>query len=298
LAFNVQDIEEHHMAEQTILVTGATGTAGTQTVRQLAEAGHSVRALVRDRAKAAKLDPRAEIVVGDLTDPESLRPAFEGVDKVFVISNGWDLHVMEGAAYDAAKAAGAKHIVKLSGRTVDWPELAGTTTAEWHSESERLVQASGLTWTILRPGFFFSNLLQFGVMQRGGLFLPVGDGKDTPIDPLDIAAVAVKTLTEPGHEGKIYEMTGPERVGFQEIVERIAAFTGAKLTFADTPPEDVIGGLIQSGMPQRQAEAIIKYFAIVKAGKMYVEPTVGQILGRPARNLEDWMRANAAELRS
>lgn len=286
------------MAEQTILVTGATGTAGTQTVRQLAEAGHPVRALVRDRAKAAKLDPRAEIVVGDLTNPASLRPAFEGVDKVFVIANGWDLHLLEGAAYDAAKAAGAKHIVKLGGRTADWPELAGTTTAEWHGESERRLQASGVAWTILRPGFFFSNLLQFGIMQRGGLFLPAGDGKDTPIDPFDIAAVAVRTLTEPGHEGKIYEMTGPERVSFQEIVDRVAAFTGIKLTFVDTPPEDVMGALLQSGMKQRQAESIIKYFGIVKSGKMYVEPTVEQILGRPARNLEDWMRANAAALRS
>jgi uncharacterized protein YbjT (DUF2867 family) len=286
------------MTQPLILITGATGTVGTETIRQLTEAGHRVRALVRDRSKAAKLDARAEIVVGDLADASTLPPAFAGVDKVFVITNGWDLHVMEGNAYEAAKQAGAKHIVKLSGHTVDWPGLAGTTTAEWHSESERRLQALGTAWTILRPCFFWSNLLLFGVMQQKGIFLPVGDGRDAPIDPFDIAAVGIKTLTEPAHEGKIYELTGPELVSFQEIVDRMAAFTGAKLTFVDTPAADVLGGLIKSGVPQRQAEAVIKYFAVVKAGKMYVEPTVAEILGRPARNLEDWMRANAAALRS
>jgi uncharacterized protein YbjT (DUF2867 family) len=135
-------------------------------------------------------------------------------------------------------------------------------------------------------------------MQQKGIFLPVGDGRDAPIDPFDIAAVGIKTLTEPAHEGKIYELTGPELVSFQEIVDRMAAFTGAELTFVDAPAADVLGGLIKSGVPQRQAEAVIKYFAVVKAGKMYVEPTVAEILGRPARNLEDWMRANAAALRS
>jgi uncharacterized protein YbjT (DUF2867 family) len=286
------------MTQPLILVTGATGTVGTETIKQLTEAGHRVRALVRDRSKAAKLDPRAEIVVGDLTDPSTLPPAFAGVDKVFVITNGWDLHVIEGNAYEAAKQAGAKHVVKLSGRTVDWPGLAGTTTAEWHSESERRLKALGTAWTILRPCFFWSNLLLFGVMQQKGIFLPVGDGKDAPIDPFDIAAVGVKTLTEGGHDGKTYELTGPELVGFQEMADRMTAFTGVKLTFVDTPAEDVIGGFIQAGVPQRQAEAVIKYFAIVKAGKMYVEPTVAELLGRPARNLEDWMRGNAAALRS
>lgn len=286
------------MTQPLILITGATGTVGTETIKQLTEAGHRVRALVRDRSKAAKLDPGAEIVVGDLTDPSTLPAAFAGVDKVFVITNGRDLHVMEGNAYEAAKQAGAKHIVKLSGRTVDWPGLAGSTTAQWHGESERRLQALGTAWTILRPCFFWSNLLLFGVTQQKGIFLPVGNGRDAPIDPFDIAAVAIKTLTEPGHDSKIYELTGPELVSFQEIVDRMAAFTGVKLTFVDAPADDVLGGLTKAGVPQGQADAVIKYFALVKAGKMYVEPTVAEILGRPARNLEDWMRANAAALRA
>lgn len=285
------------MTKPLILVTGATGTVGTETVKQLTEAGHRVRALVRDRAKAGKLDPRAEIVLGDLADPSSLLQAFAGVDKVFAISNGMNLHMLEGNAVDAAKSAGVRHVVKLSGRGVDWAEMADTTLAEWHGEAERRLRASGLAWTILRPGFFASNVLVFGVMQQGGFYLPVGDGKDAPIDPADIAAVAVKALTEPGHEGKIYELTGPEMLGFQEMTDKLAAFTGQKLVFADTPATATLGGLIQAGVPPKQAEAVVKFFGLVKAGRMKVEPMIAEVLGRPARRFDDWIAANAAALR-
>src|SRR5579859_2319460 len=107
------------MTKPLILVTGATGTVGTEAIKQLTEGGHRVRALVRDKAKAGKLDPRAEIVVGELADPSSLTQAFAGVDKVFVITNGANLNVLEGNAFEAARRAGARHIVKLSGRGVD-----------------------------------------------------------------------------------------------------------------------------------------------------------------------------------
>jgi nucleoside-diphosphate-sugar epimerase len=104
------------MTQPLILVTGATGTVGTETVRRLTEAGRRRRALVRDPAKAAKADARAEIVVGDLADPKSLAPAFSGVEAAFVISNGAELDRLEGNAFEGAKQAGGRHIVKLSGR--------------------------------------------------------------------------------------------------------------------------------------------------------------------------------------
>ena len=285
------------MTQSLTLVTGATGTVGTETVKQLAAGGHRVRALVRDKTKAGKLDPRAEIVFGDLADPSSLPPAFAGVDKVFVITNGMDLNVLEENAFETAREAGARHIVKLSGRGVDWPEMADTTLAEWHGEAERRLRSLDLAWTILRPGFFASNVVAFGVMQQGGFFLPVGEGKDAPIDPFDIAAVAVKVLTEPGHDGKIYELTGPEMLGFQEMIDKLAAFTGKKLIFVDAPAAATLDGLINAGVPPKQAEAIIRFFGLVKAGRMKVEPTVAEVLGRPARRFDDWIASSAAALR-
>jgi uncharacterized protein YbjT (DUF2867 family) len=287
------------MTQSLILVTGATGTVGIETIKQLIEAGQRVRALVRDRAKAMKLlDPKAEIVVGDLADPASLQPAFAGVQKAFVITNGMDLDRLEANAFDAAKSAGVSHIVKLSGRGVEWPAVRDTVVAQWHGESERRLKALGPSWTILRPGFFASNVFAFGVLAQGGFFLPAGDGKDSAIDPFDIAAVAVKVLTESGHEGKIYELTGPELLGFQEMIDKLSAFTGRSLVYVDVPAAAALEGMVGSGVPPRQAEAVVKFFAEVKAGKMVIEPTVSEVLGRPARRFEDWMNANAAALRA
>lgn len=118
---------------------------------------------------------------------------------------------LEGNAYEAAMRAGARHIVKLSAFGVGTDIMAGAPGQEWHSRSEHRLRALGPAWTILRPGPFASNVKNFwGIRQRGGLFLPTGNGKDPQIDPRDIAAVAVKVLTTSGHEGKIYELTGPE----------------------------------------------------------------------------------------
>jgi len=141
-----------------ILVTGATGTVGTEMIRHLVKAGHRVRGLVRDRAKATKLGPKVELVVGDLDDPASLKPTFASVDEAFVVVNGKDLNRLEANAFDAAKSAGVSHIVKLSGRGVDWPSMHDTVLVPWHGESERRLKALGPSWTIPRPGFFASKL--------------------------------------------------------------------------------------------------------------------------------------------
>jgi uncharacterized protein YbjT (DUF2867 family) len=211
------------MTNPLILVTGATGIVGSEIVKQLVEARQKVRVLVRDPAKALKFGTGIEVVKGDLSKPETLVAAFAGVDKVFVLSNGLDLPTLEANAFDAAKKAGVKHIVKLSGRHLDADFLAGTVLAQWHSESERRLRTLGITWTILRPGVFASNFLMWLVREQGAVFLPVGDGRDTPTDPRDIAAVAVKVLTTPGHEGKVYELTGPEFLSYAEMVQKMGA---------------------------------------------------------------------------
>ena len=286
------------MSQSPVLVTGATSSVGSAAIRQLAEAGRPVRALVRDRSKASRLDPRAEVIVGDLGRPDSLGPAFEGVERVLVISNGSDLDRLEANAYEAAKQAGARHVVKLSGLGADWPLYEGTVFARWHTKSEERLKALGPAWTILRPCFFNSNVFAFGVMERGGFFLPAGQGKEAVIDPVDIAAVAVKALTEPGHDSRVYELTGPELLGFGELTERLAAFTGASLVYVDVPEAAAREGLISAGILPEHAEVIMRYFSAMREGRMTVLPTVAEVLGRPARRFDDWLQANAAELGS
>jgi uncharacterized protein YbjT (DUF2867 family) len=124
------------MKKPLILVTGATGFVGREAVAQLVDAHHPVRALVRDPAKAKSLGEAVEVIVGDLAKPDTFTPAFAGVQKTYVIANGPDFPALEANAYQAARQAEAKHIVKLSGRGVGWPDIGKTVFGRQHETSE------------------------------------------------------------------------------------------------------------------------------------------------------------------
>lgn len=279
-----------------ILITGATGTIGSELTKQLIDAGQQVRVLVRDESKARKLGEKVEVIKGDLAKLETLGPAFAGADKAFVLCTpGPELVTLEGNAYAAAKTAGVKHIVKLSAFGVETDIMSGGPGTKWHGESERRLRGLGAAWTILRPGPFASNVTNFwGVIQRGGLFLPAGNGKDSQLDPRDIAAVAVKVLTMPGHEGKIYELTGPELLSYAEIVGKIASITGKSLKFVDVPEDVWRREMLGAGFPPQMLDTILAYFAAVRAGRWYLTSTVAELLGRPARSFEQWAKDHFA----
>lgn len=281
------------MTNPLILVIGATGTVGSEVVKQLVEGEHRVRALVRDPAKASKFGPEVEIVKGDLAKPETLAAAFAGIEKAFVLSPplGPEFPDLEGNAFNAAKKSGVTHIVKQSGSSSLETFMTGTPFAEWQGESEKRLRALGVDWTILRPGPFYTNVITaWGIMSRGGLFLPAGNGKDQPIDPRDIAAVAVKALTTPGHEGKTYELTGPELLSYAEVVQIIGTVTGKPLKYVDVPEAVWRQEMLGAGAPPFVVESMLSYFAGVRAGRLSVTSTVPELLGRPARSYEQWAK--------
>jgi len=285
------------MADQPILVTGATGTVGREVVRQLLDDGHRVRALVRDSHKAHQFGETAEVVLGDLEKPETLAAAFSGIRKVFVLSVGPRLATMEANAFEAARAAGVEHIVKLSGRHVGADFMAATPLASWHAQSEQRLQSSGLSWTILRPGSFASNFLMWLDREQSTVALPVGDGKDTFIDPRDIAAVAVALLTTSGHDGAIYEITGPEWLTLGQATHKISEATGKPVTYTNIPEQVMLQAMVAQGIPTALAESMLSFFSGVKAGKIYSPThTVEEVLGRPPRSFDDWAHNNAAAL--
>jgi uncharacterized protein YbjT (DUF2867 family) len=284
-----------------ILVIGATGTIGSALVARLASARHRVRALVRDRAKGAQLaGPFVEIAVGDLADPASLVPAFRKVDRVFVLTFGSpDLATLEGNAFRAAKTAGVKHVVKLSGIPVCVPDYASKMPlAQWHVDSENELVASGLPWTILRPSFFVSNVLFWNVAQRGVLALPTGEGKTALIDPRDIADVAAKVLTEPGHDGKVYELTGPELLSQRDLVAKVSRALGKPLDYVDVRPEVWRTEMTGAGLPPIVADSYVFFFQeLLKPDKMaFTRATVPALLGR-ARTADEWIRDHITALR-
>src|SRR5207302_1171854 len=188
-----------------ILVTGATGTTGGEVARRLIATGRQPRLLVRDPSKAREFQQTAETVQGDLGRPESLGPAMKGIERLYLVSAGSSGPDLEANAIEAAKQAGVRHVVKLSVIGADNPVLI---LSQWHAKSEQRLRESGLKWTMLRPGNFMSNALGWAgtIKSQGAFYQSTGSGRWAAVDPADIGAVAVKTLTTPGHEGQAYRL--------------------------------------------------------------------------------------------
>jgi uncharacterized protein YbjT (DUF2867 family) len=279
------------MTDRVILVTGATGTVGAEVVKQLASGRHTVRALVRDPAKAAMLGNAAEIVIGDLGQPETLTAAFSGVETAFVltppVSNLADL---EANAFAAAKQAGVKRVVKLSNfgaGMFDGPQ-------QWHGASEVNLRALDVDWTILRPTRFMTNTPYAwqSIRDRGELVEAIGDGKITLIDPRDIAAAAAHVLTTPGHKGQVYELTGDTVTG-SEMAEAIAGAIGSPVQFVNASEEAARQALLESGYPATVAALVLQYYATARAGLWYETATLPALLGRPGRTYREWLSDHA-----
>ncbi len=277
-----------------ILVLGATGTTGGEVARQLIAAGARPRLLVRNPDKARAQQAQAEIVAGDLERPDSLAPAMNGIEKLYLVSGGGNGPQLEANAIDAAKKAGVKHVVKLSVIGADNPSMA---IARWHAQSERYLMSSGLQWTMLRPVNFTTNSLSWAttIKAQGVFHQPTGDGKWAAIDPQDIGAVAAKALTTSGHEGKAYPLTGPESLSAAGYAAKLSAVLGKPVKFVDVSPEATRDGLLKARMPPAYADALLELYALMKANKVdLVTEAVPKLLGRKATPFEDWARRNAS----
>jgi uncharacterized protein YbjT (DUF2867 family) len=281
-----------------ILVTGATGNVGGAVLDLLLDEGHPVRALVRDPGKQAAIDGRAEVVLGDLARPETLPAAFAGVERVFLVCARGDLAALAGNAAAAAREAGARHVVMLSSMAVDGE--VETPIGRWHRDAEAKIQASGLAWTMLRPGGFATNTLRWAatIKARGVVFDGTGAGKTAPIDPLDIAAVAAEALTTTGHEGQAYTLTGPEALSAAEQVELIGAAIGRRLTLVDLPPDAAREALAADGLPPPMIEALLAAWSLIRAGHgAQVTTTVERLLGRSPHSFAGWVERHAQAFR-
>ncbi len=280
-----------------ILVLGATGTTGGEVAKQLIAAGHKPRILVRSRAKAQAFEGKAELVEGDLSDPGALASAMVGIEKLFLVSTGLDGPKLEVSAIEAAKKAGVRHVVKLSVISADNPQIS---FAKWHAGTEKVLMASGMAWTLLRPGNFNTNTFGWAdtIKSQGAFYQPTATGRWASIDPADIGAVAVKALTSPGHEGKAYTLTGPESTDGAGYAAKISAAIGKPVKFVDVPPEAAKDGMLKSGMPAGYVDALLELLGIMKANYAdVVSPDLETVLGRKGTTFEAWIASNAAAFR-
>ena len=271
-----------------ILVLGSTGSTGGHVARQLIAAGKKPRLLVRNRVKAAEFEGNAEIVEGDIANPGT---ALTGVEKIYLVATGLEGRELEKSLIDVAQQTGVRHIVKLSVFGADQPMM---TFSKWHAEIEHHLIDSGLDWTMLRPGSFMTNALMFWastIKTQGVMYHPTGDGKFPSIAAEDIAAVAVKALTEPGHEEQGYTLTGSESMNGAEYAEIFSRVLSKRVQFVDVPPEVAKEQMLQSGMPLEYADAVMNLMSIIKAGfANRVSDTFEKLMGRKPMSFADWVQ--------
>jgi len=283
-----------------ILVTGATGTVGSEAVGQLLEAEQEVRALARDQASAArKLGDHVEIVEGDASQPDTLDAAVDGIERMYLLLPMVPtLPQLDADIIAAAQRAGVRHIVKQSNMGAQ--NERATTMQRWHRAGERLIERSGIAWTFVRPTGFMSNALGWAdtIRSQGIVYAPGGDGKLAVVDPRDIAAVAVASLTEPGHEGKAYDVTGPEALSAAEQVTMIGDEIGKPITHIDIPESAARESMLGTGMPAEIVDALLEFMTDVRAGRSAtISSAVEDVTGRPARTFRAWAHDHAAAFR-
>jgi uncharacterized protein YbjT (DUF2867 family) len=284
-----------------ILVTGAAGLNGTALVRTLSAKGIPVRALVRNVTKAAPLAalPHVEIVVADMAKPETLPDALANIDRAMLNSSADPAMLEVQSIFIAAAAkAGVKHVVKLSGIM---PELDSPFRfARMHGEIEKRLEASGMAFTHLRSGEFMPTYFRQlpSIVAKGALFLPMEDQKIASIDVGDLAEISALVLTRPGHEGKIYPLTGPEALTMTEVAERLSAATGKIIKYINVAPEDAKKAQLAAGLPPYMADAIAELFAERRKGKeSQVSPIAEGLLGRRPTSFAEFAKRNAAIFR-
>lgn len=277
-----------------ILVIGATGTVGSEVTRELVASGQQVRAFVRDAVTARrKLGEGVEFALGDLAHPSTLDNALRDVESVYlVLPLAPELRQWDAQVIDAAKRAGVRHVVKHSNLGAS---DSGMTLQRWHREGERVLEDSGMAWTFVRPTGFMSNALGWAGMikEAGAVYAPGGDGKLSLVDPRDIAAVAVAALTEVGHEGKAYEVTGPQALSTEDQVRIIAEAIGKPVQYVGIPNDAARTEMRKTGMPDVSIDALLEFMDLVRDGKAaQVSDAVLKVTGRPARTFQAWVSEN------
>ncbi|MEW9551043.1 NAD(P)H-binding protein [Nonomuraea sp. NPDC050783] len=270
-----------------IVVTGATGNVGGELVRLLAAAGERVTAV--SRGGGAPLEG-VRHHQGDLGDPAGLKDAFAGADTLFLMVAGQEPE----AVLDAAGAAGVRRVVLLSSQG------AGTRPHAYaHPVAfEEAVRASGLEWTILRPGGFATNSLAWAgsIRAHRTAAAPFGDVALPVIDPADIAEVAAVALREDGHAGRVYELTGPRPVTPRERAAAIGAVLGDEVRFVEQTREEARAQML-TFMPEPVVEATLAILGDPAEAERRVSPDVERVLGRAPRAFADWAARNAAAFR-
>jgi uncharacterized protein YbjT (DUF2867 family) len=276
-----------------VLVTGATGNTGPGLIAALLRAGVSVRAFVRNAAKAEPLKAAgAEVIVGDLDRPDTIAPAVRGVDKIYLLTwNGPTQARQAENVINAARHIGNIHLVRHS----MWGP-GGSRIIKQGDQVEEAVKSSGLSWTLLKPTFFMQNTMMAAqtISSQGVIYWDMKDGRLGMIDVRDIVDVALAVLTSDGHEGKSYILTGPAAISFHDVASTLTEILGKKISYVSVPGEAALKSMTDMGIPEwiargytELSEGFSENFA------KSVTNNVADLTGHPARSFEQFVRDHA-----
>ena len=274
-----------------ILVTGPTGTIGSHVVAELARAHVPTRALIRSPDRGANLPDGVEPVVGDL---ESLDGALDGVEHLFLMSPPSPEQMrMESGAIDAARKAGVKHVVKLAAAGAS-PQAPARFTRQ-HGELCDYLRGSGMDYTLVMPTDYMSNLLnQAGsVRDRATLYAADAEAYVASVHPADVGAVAARAL-QGGHEREELVLTGPDSCSPRDIAAKLSNVLGREIEIVALDEDSLRSGMLSAGVPEWNVEGLLELYAVYGTGAAAVPTaTVEDVLGRPGRSWDDYIRENA-----
>lgn len=276
---------------KTMLVTGATGNLGREVVKALTTKGYAVRAASRDTSKIAP-GRNVQAIRFDYADPTTIAPALEGVNGLFLVAPPMDPETPAklNPVIEKAKAAGVEHVVLNSALGVDQNEQAPLRVVE------RALMDSGLGYTILRPNFFMENFSTgfIAPMIRGqsAIFLAAGDGKTSFISTTDIAEVAALAFAEK-HDGKEYNLTGPEALDHGQAAQKIGAAVDREVTYHALDEEAMLQGARDNGMPEGAVQYMAVLYGAVRAGyTAVVTNDVESVTGHKPVTFDEFVNSN------
>jgi uncharacterized protein YbjT (DUF2867 family) len=276
-----------------ILVIGGRSKIGSALIELLSARGERVRMLVRDREPDAAADG-VDPVAGDLGSPESLRAAMAGAEKVFLLSSPHrDAVSWHRNAIDAARASDVSLLVRSSIIGSD-PESPAEFVAA-HGRCDRYLEQSGLPYSILRPNLFLQNVPESTIPSidgNGSFYVDAGEARISMVDTRDVAAAAGVVLTEPGHEGAHYDLTGPEALTYHDVAARLSAAFGREIHYVDVPDEAVSAALRDMGLNGWLVEALIGLYQDYRRSgsdgyASRVTDTIAQLTGRAPHTLDE-----------
>ena len=279
---------------EKFLITGATGKTSALVIAALLEKKASVRALVRDAAKAEGLKAAGvELAVGDFDTPESLAAALDGVTSVFLVTPAHpDAAVMvEKFLAVAAKSPARPRIVRLS--AVKGSDDGPTDNTRTHGRADRAIVDSGLAYVILRPNYFMQNF--FGsvetILGQGMVFSGTGEGRLGFIDVRDIADVATAVLLDRSWDRGIYELTGPESLSYGDVAKLLGEALGREVKFVPVTPEQVRESILKLGWGDWAAGIMADYSGAYARGfGDFTTTFVEKLSGHPARSYASFLR--------